>query len=463
MNKDEIEKAEAERIALEKELLAKQQQLTKLTSRRMSLGEGSVHQSQSGSESHDKGESDVDLTKKKKKRGRNSPGSKATKKSRSDLLDSDEESCEELEDPLENIEGLVKKLKSWVVLPAHASKISKPQAEKFNKYIDKLMDEIVYAKEERARQETRVTERTEIGKIVREIVREEVVKIHSVREDNPASYAQAAKNVMPEIPPISGNKGPVMQPPKQVIVRHETKESDEVIKDLKRLVLPSRIGLKVRRLVSVRNGVIVEAETEEGAENLVAHAPLKEAGFKVERPTKKKPVMMIYDVGADLKDEEIKDEVFSRNLQGSSIERDEFMEEFRIRRKFKDLRSAGKKVNLVVESSVRVRNWLRGKERIFVEWQSCKVIDYVDLARCYKCQRYGHIAKHCDHEKPSCSHCAGEHEYKDCPDKDKKEKECCANCKREKRQNIKHNVASKKCAAYEKAIKRRNEKTDYGY
>jgi len=465
MNKDNIERAEAERIAFEKDLLAKQQETTKLTSRRMSLGEGSGNHSQSGNESHGQSESDADLSKrKKKKRARNSPGMDATKKSRSELLDSgEEESCEELEDPLENMEALVQKLKNWAISPAVVTKISKPQAEKFNKYINMLREEIVCAREERARLDTRVKERSEIGKMVREIVREEVDKIKSGMEETSESYAHAAKKVLPDIPPISGNNGPVVQAPKQVIVRHETKESEVVIKELKKLVLPSSIGLKVRRLVSIRNGVIVEADTEEGADNLVAHAPLKEAGFIVERPTKKKPVIMIFDVGADLKDEEIKDEVFSRNVQGSSIRKDEFLEEFQIRRKFKDARSAGRKVNLVVESSVRVRNWLRGKERIFVEWQSCKVIDYVDVARCYKCQRYGHIAKHCNHEKPSCSHCAGEHEYKDCPDKGKKEKECCANCKREKRQNMKHNVASKKCTSYEKAIKRRNEKTDYGY
>src|SRR5436190_13558661 len=146
----------------------------------------------------------------------------------------------------------------------------------------------------------------------------------------------------------------------------------------------------------------------------------------------------------------------------SLIRKEEFDQEFVMRHKHNDARSSGKRVHIVAECSVRVRTWLRGKERIFIGWQSCRVKDYVDVARCYKCQRYGHVAKHCSSEKPSCSHCAMEHDYKDCPDKNKKEKACCVNCKREKRENTKHEAGWRKCPSYEKAVKRQNGKTDYG-
>src|SRR5436190_23688640 len=149
-------------------------------------------------------------------------------------------------------------------------------------------------------------------------------------------------------------------------------------------------------------------------------------------------------------------------MRESQIPEEEFMQEFEVRHRYKDAKSAGKKIHIVVECSVRIRNWLRGKEKIYIEWQLCRVKDYVDVPRCYKCQRYGHVAKHCNSEKPGCSHCAGEHEFKDCPDAKKKERVCCVNCKREKRENSKHDAASRKCPAYERAVKRQNEKIDYG-
>lgn len=464
MNQEEKDRLDAERVALEQELLAKQQQLTKLTSRRMSLGEGSGYKSPSGNESQGLSESDIEVTKQKKKRMRNSPGKQGAKKSRNEDIDSDAEtSCEEMEDPLANMEALVKKLQCWVVAPALVTKVSKPQAAKFNKYIGMLREEIACAREERARMETREKERRDVGDIVRSIVKEEVGKLKTSEEEPPrTTYALAARRPLLGVPPISGSTKPVIDPPKQVMIRHASKESEEVIGLLKQLVKPSEIGLKVRRLVRVKNGVIVEAETDEGAERLRGQDALREAGLKAERPEKKRPVIKIFDVSADLTEDEIRNEIFLRNMRGSEIERDDFLSEFKIRHRYKDTNTGGSKVHLVVECSGRIRNWLRARERVYIEWQGCRVKDYVDVARCYKCQRFGHIAKFCQSEKPSCSYCAGEHEFKDCNDKKNKEKECCANCKRERRDNSNHHVGWKKCPAYEKAMRMKNQKTDYG-
>ena len=43
--------------------------------------------------------------------------------------------------------------------------------------------------------------------------------------------------------------------------------------------------------------------------------------------------------------------------------------------------------------------------------------------RCYKCQRYGHIAKVCK-GKQRCGKCGGDHAYGECGDKERK----CCNC-----------------------------------
>lgn len=64
-------------------------------------------------------------------------------------------------------------------------------------------------------------------------------------------------------------------------------------------------------------------------------------------------------------------------------------------------------------------------ERIMVGYMSFRVREYVPPpVRCYKCQRYGHIAKVC-HGKQRCGKCGGEHEYGQCGDNDVKK---CCNC-----------------------------------
>lgn len=64
-------------------------------------------------------------------------------------------------------------------------------------------------------------------------------------------------------------------------------------------------------------------------------------------------------------------------------------------------------------------------ERVFVGYMSYEVKMYIPPPlRCFKCQKYGHVAAVCK-GKQRCSRCSGEHEYGKC-DKDAKLK--CSNC-----------------------------------
>lgn len=64
-------------------------------------------------------------------------------------------------------------------------------------------------------------------------------------------------------------------------------------------------------------------------------------------------------------------------------------------------------------------------ERVMVGYMSFSVREYVPgPVRCYKCQRYGHIAKVC-RGKQRCGKCGGDHEYGQCGDSVVRK---CCNC-----------------------------------
>lgn len=457
-----LRKAEELRLAAEKEFLEKHERERRLSTQRK-LSSGNVQSGYTSASSNQaESESEVD----KRKRARTSPEDKEKKK-KSRKTDeesgSDENEEEVFEDEVTgNLAGILKKMRAWWRQSSVTNKISKPQTEKFTKYMDRFQGEIILLQQrEKLRKEIVAEERAAFLKCVKEEIIKTPTVVEAAKKET-LSFAEVASRRSVTVPKITGVKGPVLPAPKIVLVRHDSKESEEVKTTLKKLVKPSEIGLKVRRLVNIRNGVMVEAENEEGVENLMKLEALKSAGLKVEKPTKKSPVIMVYDVNATLTEEEIREEVFLRNMGQSGIGEEDFKKEFEVKHKYKDARSAGRKVHIVAECSVRVRNWLRRQEKIFVEWQCCRVKDYVDVARCYKCQRFGHVAKHCTAVNPCCSHCAGEHEYKDCENKKKKGAVCCANCKRENRVDPKHEAGSRNCPVYEKAVKRQNEKIDYG-
>lgn len=87
----------------------------------------------------------------------------------------------------------------------------------------------------------------------------------------------------------------------------------------------------MRKLVNIRNVVMVEVENEEGEENLMKQEALREAGMKVERPSKKRPIIMAYDVNASLNSGEVQQEIcFVRNTHDSEIHNEEFRKEFEV-------------------------------------------------------------------------------------------------------------------------------------
>lgn len=92
-------------------------------------------------------------------------------------------------------------------------------------------------------------------------------------------------------------------------------------------------------------------------------------------------------------------------------------------------------------------------DRVYIQWQTCKIKPFTIITRCYKCHRYGHSAKSCAQEKPTCGHCTKEgHLLKECPEKEWDYK--CANCIRDKCRNYKHDVASSKCPQYSYEMQR---------
>ena len=114
--------------------------------------------------------------------------------------------------------------------------------------------------------------------------------------------------------------------------------------------------------------------------------------------------------------------------------------------------------NWVIEVTAKVRAKMISEPRIYSEWQSCRVLNFTLVTRCFKCQGFGHIAKVCEN-KDICSICAQEgHSHRTCKNKEKAK--VCANCKKAKRP-ANHNVMDRKCPCYERARNILVQNTDY--
>ncbi|XP_034065952.1 uncharacterized protein LOC117542404 [Gymnodraco acuticeps] len=83
------------------------------------------------------------------------------------------------------------------------------------------------------------------------------------------------------------------------------------------------------------------------------------------------------------------------------------------------------------------------QQKIMIGCMSFPVREFIPkLLRCFKCQRFGHVADKCKATKPRCPTCAGEHEYGSCAAGAKVK---CCNCGGE------HSAAYQGCEVQKKA------------
>lgn len=149
---------------------------------------------------------------------------------------------------------------------------------------------------------------------------------------------------------------------------------------------------------------MIEVGSAEEAGKILNNQQLEDNGMTATKTKALKPIIMIYDVEKGQREERML-EIYEKNLEDNGLTVQEFKAEFSVRHAFenrrrgrgeqtkKDEGEETTKENWVAECSGRVRNLLRERDKIYIGWECCRVKDYVDLARCYKCQRYGHVAK----------------------------------------------------------------------
>lgn len=251
------------------------------------------------------------------------------------------------------------------------------------------------------------------------------------------------------------NERVVIIKPKEV-TSSERETSEQLRKTIKNKLSKEQI-LKIKNAKNIRGGgVLLVLDSTEEVSKILGDKIAKDSKFKVSEPQKHKPKIVIYDVPEDIDDKALIYEVHSRNYNDLPLTDFEtgFKPVFRFGSRDK------KTSNWVVECSGQVRRSLIFKERVYIEWRSCKLEDYLSVPRCFKCQGLGHVSKYCKRENITCGHCSElGHDIKVCPNK--VATPVCCNCKNQKK-DANHKVSDKKCPSYVRAIKNLIDRTDYG-
>lgn len=119
--------------------------------------------------------------------------------------------------------------------------------------------------------------------------------------------------------------------------------------------------------------------------------------------------------------------------------------------------------NIILEVTPEIFKCLISCKKLFCDWDSFPIYEYIGVLRCYKCWNYGHRAAHCRKERVVCPLCNENHKSEDCKS-DSKE---CTNCKyafdvlKLRGITYDHTVFDKCCVSYQKAVGRMKNRTNY--
>lgn len=121
------------------------------------------------------------------------------------------------------------------------------------------------------------------------------------------------------------------------------------------------------------------------------------------------------------------------------------------------------KESVILEVDPNTYSLMQKKDRLSIGWKSYKFFDHINVKQCFKCYKFGHLAKECKSETVICAKCAGNHKIGECQSNDVR----CANCKYAaevlKIPNVSfdHHGYDKKCAAYKRIYNQIEQKIYY--
>lgn len=115
-----------------------------------------------------------------------------------------------------------------------------------------------------------------------------------------------------------------------------------------------------------------------------------------------------------------------------------------------------------IETDLKTFRRVMSNQRLRIGWNSCKVYEYVNVVRCYKCSEYGHIANDCTSKVDVCAKCAGNHKIQECTNENAQ----CVNClklNKDLKLNVdtNHTAFSIQCPVLQRKMKSRKERIRY--
>lgn len=265
-------------------------------------------------------------------------------------------------------------------------------------------------------------------------IKAEIKEIKEKNTKTELSYAEVAKLVSNNSKVKSSLSTPIPKPLGGVIItsKNVSNTKDQTLDDIKKKIDQTKLGGGVTLRTCYRGeGCFL------GIRNKVDSATLEKAvieqlgdQYLVKTPTEKRPQLILSGMNKEFTEEQLINEIVEAN-QGFNDE--DSMNIKVVHKRSKNM--AGKQSwEYIMEAEENTFGKLLDRY-ILIDYRYHYIKSYVNLTRCYNCQKYHHKATVCL-DSPVCAKCAGSHSSKDCQKQEFK----CVNCIDANTNGAKYNV-----------------------
>ena len=168
------------------------------------------------------------------------------------------------------------------------------------------------------------------------------------------------------------------------------------------------------------------------------------------------PMFVVTGIEKGFSDEEFVKEIIRLNNEIETELGYEVYEKIKVITK-KQCRNVAKE-NWILQASPEVAKWFLKRNVINFDFLKVYVQEHLNLAICFRCSGFGHVAKYCN-EKQCCPKCGKQHASKDCIEETLK----CPNCIKQKFKEAEscHSARDSSCPVYKRHLNRYRKNINY--
>ena len=202
-------------------------------------------------------------------------------------------------------------------------------------------------------------------------------------------------------------------------------------------------------LKTYQNGVdetVLVCQNESSKQKLLPHVNDIFPQQKVSTPLPRLPTVTIKDIETNISKDDLLEAVQKQNRDNGlpEVTAENFQIIF-----IKLVKSTNERFPDTYHAVVRVSDEIRNTfkvlgDRVYINLQSCRVVNRLFVRRCNKCQEFKHFHKECKAAHSTCGKCGEQHDTRACESDTRK----CINCARHGHSQLSHETSWSRCPSY---------------